>query len=94
MVNNRDAAPLRDVMVLTSRGSFPMGSVASKTVRAVRVEVPGKSGLELKYKDKAGEEKALTIDCYLDLDSRGTVEAEVKAGKIVRVTNNLNTSHR
>ena len=88
-VRNSDVRPMKNVVVKTSAGSYPLGNIAPRSTKSVRVDGGGGSSIDVAYTDSSGKPQHLAVDSYFESGFHGTIDVEVKSGKIASVKDNV-----
>ena len=89
VISNADATLMQNVTVQTSGGVYSLGDIAPHSSKMVRVDGGDGSDIQLNYADAGKVRRVETVDCYFESGFRGSIEIEVKSGKIAQVKNNI-----
>jgi hypothetical protein len=80
-LRNVGTETLRSVMVDVGGNSYVLGDIPSKTTKTVKVEPRGESDIKLRFANGP----RLTIDCHIENDYGGSIEANVTSRAVVAV---------
>lgn len=83
VVRNSSPAPMRDVRVVVTGGSYRIGDIPPGESRSVRVKPSGDSSVRLEYTD-AGGARSVDLDCYIEAGYSGGISVDVANGAVVR----------
>jgi hypothetical protein len=80
-LKNVGADALRSVTVELTGKSYVLGDIPSGASKTVKVNPLGESHIDLRFSDG----RMLTIDCYVEPDYGGNIEADVTSQAVVAV---------
>ena len=86
-LENRGAARLDSVAVVTTGHRYTLGELPAGGSRTVRVEADGDSHVEVEH--GRGARRRLVVDTYFGPGARGTVRAELTADTVLSVTSQV-----
>ena len=79
---------LRSVTVVVTGAEYPLGDIGPGEFRAVRVNPRGESIAIVRHV-RQGVAVDVRIDCYMESNYTGSLEADVTTDKVVRVKNDI-----
>jgi hypothetical protein len=80
-LKNVGTETLRSVIVEVGGNSYLLGDIAFKTTKTLKVEPRGESDIKLRFANGPH----LSIDCYIENDYGGSIEANVTSRAVVAV---------
>jgi hypothetical protein len=89
IVTNSGSGPMRDVRLVVTGGTFPLGDLAANQTRAVRVKPTGESHIVLTYVDPSGLSQRLSVGCYFEPRYSGEIALDVADNKVIRVDDRI-----
>jgi hypothetical protein len=89
IVRNAGRATMRDVRVVVTGASHPLGDIRPNESRSVRVVPGGESDVTIRYTDGAGASKAVRAGCYIEHGYSGSVRVDVPEGGVVWKTGGI-----
>lgn len=87
VVRNAGADTIRDVHVVVTGRSYPLGDIAPGQARSVRLRPAGESSITLRFTDSAA--RSAHVDCFLEPGYSGSIEIDIAGGVVSRVANNI-----
>ncbi len=88
-VRNSGTTPLHDLQVHVTGQTYGLGDVAGGTLKKCTVRPTSESHVEISYRLTDGATKRHTVDCYIEPGYRGTVDAEIENGKLIRSSHQI-----
>jgi hypothetical protein len=92
-VTNTGDTDARDVCILVTNGSYPLGDLAPGQSKTVCFHPSGKSHLELELTTEQGRRVRLNAGGYFTSGATGTIKVSVKNGTIEHVEHDVKTSY-
>jgi hypothetical protein len=88
IVRNADAETMRDVQVVVTGRSYPLGDIPPNETRSVHVKPTGESNIRIRYTDVSGTSKTVAVDCPIEAGTAGSISVDVANGAVAQLTDN------
>lgn len=81
-IHNKEAVPLRSVVLHVTGKSYPLGTIAAGDSALVAVNPVSESSLKIDFTQSDGKNNSLDADVYFEANYRGTMRISIRDGKI------------
>lgn len=88
-VRNSGLTSLHNLHVLVTGQTYELGDVSSGAIKKCTVRPTGESHVEISYRLTDGTMRGHTVDCYFESGYRGTIEAEIGDGGLIRASHHI-----
>ncbi len=88
-VRNSGATSLHDFHVHVTGRTYELGDISSGAIKKCKVRPNGESHVEISYRLTDGTMRRHTVDCYFESGYRGTVDAEIGDGGLIRASHHI-----
>ena len=85
IVKNTGTTPLSSAIVAVTGKTYGIGDIPPNRSASVVVRPQGDSRMTIEYRDAAGTQYSLPVDCYLESGFRGSITVDVSGNKIAKV---------
>lgn len=91
-VHDAGTSPLVDLQVHVTGKSYDLADIASGSMKKCRVNPTSESHVEISYRLPDGKTELHSVDCYFESGYRGTVDAEIRDGELIRSSQQIRPS--
>lgn len=85
VIRNTGAAPMRDVRVLVTARSYPLGDIPPGASRSVHVDPDGESHLVVRFTDATGKLQDANVGGYFESSYAGSITVDIADGVVIKV---------
>jgi hypothetical protein len=87
-VTNKGTSPMKAVDIAVAGDRITIGDLLPGATRSVHVHPTSDSSILVIYQDN-GDPRTVTVDCYMDSSSSGSIYIDIQDGVVIRKVNEI-----